>query len=51
MNENYKDYNIIPIGDHCAISLILGELEIRKKALSIRLDSQCRANKRVQYNV
>jgi len=32
MNDNYKDYNIIPIGDHCAISLILGELEIRKKS-------------------
>lgn len=26
----YSDYNIIPIGDHCAISLILKELNLRK---------------------
>ena len=30
MNENYIDYNIIPIGDHCAI--ILKELGLRKKS-------------------
>jgi hypothetical protein len=28
----YKDYNIIPIGDHCAISMILKELGLRNKS-------------------
>lgn len=28
----YSDYNIIPIGDHCAISLILKELNLRKQS-------------------
>jgi hypothetical protein len=28
----YSDYNIIPIGDHCAISLILRELNLRKNS-------------------
>jgi hypothetical protein len=28
----YSDYNIIPIGDHCAISLILKELNLRTKS-------------------
>jgi hypothetical protein len=28
----YKDYNIIPIGDHCAISIILNELNLRKQS-------------------
>ena len=28
----YYDYNIIPIGDHCAISLILKELNLRKQS-------------------
>jgi hypothetical protein len=28
----YSDYNLIPIGDHCAISLILRELNLRKKS-------------------
>jgi hypothetical protein len=28
----YSDYNIIPIGDHCAISLILKELDVRKQS-------------------
>jgi len=28
----YSDYNIIPIGDHCAISLILQELNLRKQS-------------------
>jgi hypothetical protein len=27
---NYSDYNIIPIGDHCAISIVLKELNLRK---------------------
>ena len=26
----YSDYNIIPIGDHCAISIVLKELNLRK---------------------
>jgi hypothetical protein len=26
----YSDYNIIPIGDHCAISIILKELKLRQ---------------------
>lgn len=26
----YSDYNIIPIGDHCSISMILKELNLRK---------------------
>lgn len=26
----YSEYNIIPIGDHCAISIILSELNLRK---------------------
>ena len=29
MNK-YSDYNIIPIGDHCAISIILKDLNLRK---------------------
>ena len=29
MNQ-YSDNNIIPIGDHCAISLILKDLNLRK---------------------
>lgn len=28
----YRNYNIIPIGDHCAVSIILKELEIRNKS-------------------
>jgi hypothetical protein len=28
----YSDYNIIPIGDHCAISIILKELNLRLKS-------------------
>jgi len=28
----YSDYNIIPIGDHCAISMILSELTLRNKS-------------------
>ena len=28
----YSDYNIIPIGDHCAISLILKDLKLRTKS-------------------
>jgi hypothetical protein len=28
----YSDYNIIPIGDNCAISIILQELNLRKKS-------------------
>jgi len=28
--EKYSDYNIIPIGDHCAISIILKELKLRQ---------------------
>ena len=31
MNK-YSDYNIIPIGDHCAISIILKELHLRNKS-------------------
>ena len=30
--RKYSDYNIIPIGDHCAISIILKELNLRKKS-------------------
>jgi hypothetical protein len=32
MNEKYLNYNIIPIGDHCAISMILKELGLRRKS-------------------
>ena len=28
----YSDYNIIPIGDHCIISMILKELNLRKQS-------------------
>jgi len=28
--SKYSDYNIIPIGDHCVISIILSELNLRK---------------------
>ena len=28
--DKYSDYNIIPIGDHCVISIILSELNLRK---------------------
>jgi hypothetical protein len=28
----YSDYNIIPIGDHCSISMILEELNLRKQS-------------------
>ena len=28
----YSDYNIIPIGDHCAISIILKQLNLRKQS-------------------
>ena len=28
----YSDYNIIPIGDHCIISIILKELNLRKQS-------------------
>lgn len=28
----YSDYNIIPIGDHCAIPIILKELSLRQKS-------------------
>jgi hypothetical protein len=28
----YSDYNIIPVGDHCAIPIILKELNLRKKS-------------------
>ena len=31
-NKKYSEYNIIPIGDHCAISIILKELNLRKKS-------------------
>ena len=30
--EKYLDYNIIPIGDHCAIAIILKELNLRKQS-------------------
>jgi hypothetical protein len=30
--EKYSDYNIIPIGDHCVISIILSELNLRKQS-------------------
>ena len=30
--EKYSDYNIIPIGDHCSISIILQELNLRKQS-------------------
>ena len=29
MNATFRDYNIIPIGDHCSISSILKELKLR----------------------
>ena len=28
----YSDYNIIPIGDHCAIPMLLKELNLRKQS-------------------
>ena len=28
----YSGYNIIPIGDHCAISMLLKELNLRKQS-------------------
>lgn len=28
----YSDYNIIPIGDHCSISIILNDLNLRKQS-------------------
>jgi hypothetical protein len=28
----YSDYNIIPIGDHCVISILLSELNLRKQS-------------------
>jgi hypothetical protein len=30
--KTYSGYNIIPIGDHCAISMILKDLKIREKS-------------------
>ena len=30
--EKYSDYNIISIGDHCANSMILKELNLRKQS-------------------
>ena len=30
--EKYLNYNIIPIGDHCAISIILKKLNLRQKS-------------------
>jgi hypothetical protein len=30
--EKYSDYNIIPIGDHCAVSIILQSLNLRKQS-------------------
>ena len=32
MNKKYEDYNIIPIGDHCAIPEILKEINLRLKS-------------------
>ena len=32
MNKKYLDYNIIPIGDHCAIPSILKEMNLRLKS-------------------
>ena len=32
MNDTYSDFNIIPIGDHCAISIILKEINLRCKS-------------------
>ena len=32
MNKKYSDYNIIPIGDHCAIPGILKEINLRLKS-------------------
>lgn len=32
MNEKFADYNLIPIGDHCAISMILNDLQLRCKS-------------------
>ena len=29
--KKYTDFNIIPLGDHCAIPLILKKLNLRKK--------------------
>ena len=31
MNK-YSDYNIIPIGDHCGVSMMLGDIGIRKRS-------------------
>jgi hypothetical protein len=32
MNKKYADYNIIHIGDHCAIPYILKEINLRLKS-------------------
>jgi hypothetical protein len=32
MNKQYSDYNIIPLGDHCALPIILKELNLRCKS-------------------
>ena len=32
MNHYYSDYNIIPIGDHCAVSIMFKELGLRNKS-------------------
>ena len=33
--KKYSDYNIIPIGDHCSISIILKELNLRQKVIHL----------------
>ena len=30
--DKYSDFNIIPVGDHCVISILLKELDVRKKS-------------------
>ena len=32
MNKIYSGYNIIPIGDHCAVAYILNDLNLRYKS-------------------
>ena len=48
MNK-YSDYNIIPIGDHCVISIILKELHLRNK--SYPFDWVCICNPLYDTNI
>jgi hypothetical protein len=53
MNDNYKNYNIIPIGDHCAISLIFKDLGLRNKSYPFDWNSHTDVlyNTNIIYNI